>query len=196
MSLVAAMEFLGTVGLALYGLRNLRNLTAVALAGLGVFILIDVAWARDPLGLFWAGLNAVMFVGYIVLGHKISEHGAGAGIENLGAAMAIAFCLILPIGLAGALAAFASLPLLLAEIGVGLCSSVIPYVCDQLAMARLPRASFALLLSLLPATATIVGAVVLAQVPGARDLFGIALVMAGIALHRPPSGSAHQPTGG
>ena len=36
----------------------------------------------------------------------------------------------------------------------GLCSSVIPYVTDQLAMARLPRATFALMLALLPAAAT------------------------------------------
>ena len=46
-------------------------------------------------------------------------------------------------------------------IGVGLCSSVIPYVTDQLAMARLRRATFALMLALLPATATVVGLVVL-----------------------------------
>ena len=35
-------------------------------------------------------------------------------------------------------------------IGVGLCSSVIPYVTDQLAMARLPRATFALMLACCP----------------------------------------------
>ena len=46
-------------------------------------------------------------------------------------------------------------------IGVGISSSVIPYICDQLAMSRLPRASFALLLALLPATATVIGAIVL-----------------------------------
>ncbi|HEY4164228.1 MAG TPA: EamA family transporter, partial [Dongiaceae bacterium] len=68
---------------------------------------------------------------------------------------------------------------------VGVCSSVIPYICDQLAMARLPRASFALLLALLPATATVIGAVVLGQIPSPRDLTGIALVMVGIAWHRP-----------
>lgn len=99
--------------------------------------------------------------------------------------MAIAFLCVMPFGFGEAMAAFGSLELLLAGIGVGLCSSVVPYVCDQLAMSRLPRASFALLLALLPATATAVGAVVLAQVPGARDLAGIGLVMAGVALHRP-----------
>ena len=53
-------------------------------------------------------------------------------------------------------------------------------------MTPLPRATIALLLALLPATATIVALVVLAQVPTARDVSGIALVMAGVALHRPP----------
>jgi inner membrane transporter RhtA len=40
-------------------------------------------------------------------------------------------------------------------IGVGVASSVIPYVCDQLAMARLKRATYSLMVSLLPATATV-----------------------------------------
>jgi inner membrane transporter RhtA len=73
-------------------------------------------------------------------------------------------------------------------IGVGVCSSVIPYVSDQLAMARLPRATFALMLALLPAFAAIIGAVVLGQVPTSRDLAGIALVIAGVAVHRADSG--------
>jgi inner membrane transporter RhtA len=62
---------------------------------------------------------------------------------------------------------------------------VIPYICDQLAMSRLPRASFALLLALLPASATIIGALVLAQIPSATDVLGVALVMAGVAVHKP-----------
>jgi len=62
---------------------------------------------------------------------------------------------------------------------------VIPYLCDQLAMSRLPRASFALLLALLPATATVVSLVVLAQVPAARNVLGILLVTIGVAVHQP-----------
>jgi inner membrane transporter RhtA len=60
---------------------------------------------------------------------------------------------------------------------------VIPYVTGQLAMARLPRATFALMLAILPATATGIGLVVLGQVPTVQDLLGIALVVAGVALH-------------
>ena len=65
-------------------------------------------------------------------------------------------------------------------VGVGVCSSVIPYVTDQLAMARLPRATF----SLLPAFATIIGAVVLRQIPTVQDVAGITLVVLGVAVHR------------
>jgi inner membrane transporter RhtA len=63
-------------------------------------------------------------------------------------------------------------------------------------MSRLPRASFALMLALLPATAAIIAALVLAQIPTGRDILGIALVMLGVAAHKPaPSvtGSASPP---
>ncbi len=185
MSLVAAMEFIGTIGVALYGLRTSRNFMALALAVLGVVILIDVKWSTDPWGLFWATLNGILFVGYIILGHRAAENGASGGVERLGAAMAIAFLFLMPIGFWEAVKAFGSLPLILAGIGVGVCSSVIPYICDQLAMSRLPRASFALLLALLPATATIIAAIVLAQIPTLMDIAGIALVMLGVAVHKP-----------
>jgi inner membrane transporter RhtA len=52
-------------------------------------------------------------------------------------------------------------------------------------MSRLPRASFALMLALLPASATVVGAVVLGQIPGVRDVLGVFLVMGGVAIHQP-----------
>ena len=185
MSLVAAMEFVGTIGVALYGLRTARNFTALALAVLGVSLLIDVKWSTDPLGLFWAFLNGALFVGYIVLGHKISEGGASGGVERLGAAMAMAFFFIMPIGFLQAAEAFTVPVLVLAGVAVGACSSVIPYVCDQLAMSRLPRASFALMLALLPATATMIGVMVLAQIPSGQDMIGVLLVMSGVAIHKP-----------
>lgn len=58
-----------------------------------------------------------------------------------------------------------------------------PYVCGQLAMARLPRATLALLLSLLPATATVIGIFVLRQIPTTPELIGIAFVVVGVAIH-------------
>lgn len=193
MSLVAAMEFVGTMAVALVGMRTWRNLLALALVMTGVFILIDVKWATDPIGIAWSALNAMLFATYIVISHKAAQDGASGGIERLGAAMLVAFVVIVPIGLFEAVRAFHSPRLVLAGIGVGICSSVIPYVCDQFAMSRLPRASFALLLALLPVTATVIAAAVLAQIPSVKDLAAIALVVAGIAVHRPPAGAAEAP---
>lgn len=178
---VGAIEFLGPIGLAAFGLRSRRNVAALALAVAGVAALTDIRLAGDALGYALAFANCALFVLYVVLGHRIA--GAG-GIDGLAAAMLVALVAITPFGLGPALPALADPTLLLAGIGVGIASSVIPYVCDQLAMARLPRASFALMLSLLPATATVIGVLVLGQIPSAAELAGIGLVMAGVALHR------------
>ncbi len=190
-SLVAAIEFVGTIGVALFGLRSRRNVAALAVAVAGTFLLIDVKWSSDPAGLGWAFLNGALFVTYIVLGHRLARAGASDGVVNLGAAMAIAFLFVLPFGFREAIAAFSSPLLLAAAIGVGICSSVIPYICDQLAMSRLPRASFALLLSLLPVTATVIGVIVLAQFPSPTDILGVMLVVSGVAIHKPAPETAH-----
>lgn len=178
---VGAIEFLGPIGLAAVGLRSRRNLVALGVAAAGVALLTQIRLEGDILGYALAFANAALFVAYIVLAHRI----AGAdGIDGLAAAMLAALAAISPVGLGPALPALTDPVLLLAGIGVGIASSVIPYVCDLLAMARLPRASFALMLALLPATAAGIGILVLGQIPSTRDLTGIALVMAGVALHR------------
>src|SRR5918996_802556 len=79
---------------------------------------------------------------------------------------------------------------LVAGIGVGVASSVVPYVFDQLAMARLSRAGYSLMVALLPATATVIGVIVLAQIPTRAEVLGVALVVAAVALHREPDESA------
>ncbi len=184
LGLVAAIEFVGTIALALIGLRSLRNYLALGLAASGVFALTDVRWASDLPGLAFAVINGLLFVIYIVLGHRIARRGAGTNIDRLGVAMLMALIFVMPVGLGEAAFAFAAPMLLLAGIGVGISSSVIPYVCDQLAMRKLPRSSYALMLAILPATATLIGALVLAQIPTLRDLIGIGLVMLGVALHQ------------
>ena len=181
---VGAIEFLGPIGLAAWGLRSRRNVAALALAVAGVFVLTDVRFAADAIGYVFAFANCALFVVYILLGYRIAARDGG-GIDRLGAAMAVAMVAALPIGITDALPALLDPWLLAAAIGVGVSSSVIPYVCDQLAMARLPRATFALMLSLLPATAAAVGAVVLRQIPTPAELLGIGLVAIGVALHRP-----------
>ncbi|TDQ04435.1 EamA family transporter [Labedaea rhizosphaerae] len=178
---VGAIEFLGTVVLAAAGVRTGRNAVALALAVGGVAILTDVRIVDSPWGFALAFANCVLFMAYVVLGHKVAN---AEGIDALAAAMIVAAVVATPFGIGPAAVAFTHPGWLAAGIAVGLCSSVIPYVADQLAMARVRRATFALMLSLLPAMATVIGLVVLGQQPSAAEVAGIALVIAGVALHR------------
>ena len=181
---VGAIEFLGPITLAALGARTPRNIGALLLAAAGGWLLTDVRFGGQPLGFVFAFANCAFFMLYVMLGHRIAQDGGAAGIDRLGAAMLVAVLTITPIGITGALPAIIQPLLLLAGIGVGICSSVIPYVSDQLAMARLPRATFALLLSLLPASAAIIGIVVLRQIPTLIEVAGILLVAGGVALHK------------
>ena len=181
---VAAIEFLPVIALAALGARSHRNVVALAMAVAGVYMLTGVHLEGEPLGMSLAFANALLFAAYIVLAHRVSRHGDLEGIDGLAASMLVALVVVTPIGGWEVLPALTDPVALLAGIGVGVCSSVIPYVSDQLAMRRLTRATYALMVSLLPATATVIGIVVLTQIPSAKELTGVALVIVGVALHR------------
>jgi inner membrane transporter RhtA len=183
---VAAIEFLPVIVLAAAGARTLRNGLALGLAAPGVYLLTDVRLEGEPLGVVLAFVNAVLFACYIVLGHRVAQHGPAGGIDGLAASMLVAAVLVTPAAGLSAAPALGDPVALAAGVGVGVASSVIPYVSDQLAMARLTRAAYALMVSLLPATATVVGVVVLRQVPSLLEAAGVGLVVAGVALHREP----------
>jgi inner membrane transporter RhtA len=180
---VAAIEFLPVIVLAAIGMRTPRNLIALVMAVAGVYLLTDVVLAGEPLGVALAAANAVLFALYIVLGARVAERGAAAGIDGLAAAMLSAAVVVTPIGGWAVLPALTDPVAIAAGIGVGVSSSVIPYVCDQLALARMQRATYALMVSLLPATATVIGIVVLGQLPTAVEVLGVALVVAAVAVH-------------
>ena len=181
---VGTIEFFGPIALAALGVRTMRNLAALLLACGGVFLLTSVRISGEPIGYIFAFANCALFVLYILLGHRIAASGGRGGVERLAMAMLIASIVVTPIGLRSASAALLDPILLLAGAGVGVCSSVIPYICDQFAMARLSKATFALMLSLLPATACLVGLIVLRQVPSLYELTGVGAVIAGVALKR------------
>jgi inner membrane transporter RhtA len=183
---VAAIEFLPVIALAALGARTPRNAAALLLAVPGVYLLTGVRLEGQPLGVAIAFANALLFAAYIVLAHRVARREALSGIDGLAAAMAVAAVAVTPIGGWQVLPAVGDPVALLAGVGVGVCSSVIPYVSDQLAMRRLPRASYALMVALLPATATVIGIVVLTQIPSLAEAAGVALVIAGVAIHREP----------
>lgn len=202
LSTVGAIEFLATIALAAVGVRTSRNLLALLLAVVGVAVLTEIRLVDSPWGFLFAFANCAGFMIYVVLGHRIANTGADgasstgasmSGIDQLAAAMLIAAIAAAPVGFAQALPAFAHVEWLMWAFAVGVCSSVIPYVADQLAMNRLPRATFALMLALLPATATLIGLIVLRQVPTPQDLVGVGLVIFGVSLHQTREAVAPNP---
>lgn len=195
---VAAIEFLPVIAVAALGTRTGRNVLALLLAVGGVWLLSDVRLVSEPLGFAFAAANALLFALYIVLVHRVARSPAVSGIDGLALSMLIAAVVALPIGIDQAAPALLDPVTLAAGIGVGVTSSVIPYVCDQLAMARLSRSAYALMVSLLPATATVIGVVVLVQIPSLLEVVGVALVVVGVGLHREaatPGGTTKGPAG-
>jgi inner membrane transporter RhtA len=195
---VSAIEFLPVILLAAVGMRSARNGAALALAVVGVYVLTRVQLRGVALGFALAFANAGLFAVYIVLAHRISRSCSLRGIDGLGAAMLVAAVAITPLGGAAVVPHLLDPIAVAAGIGVGISSSVIPYVCDQLAMARLRRETYSLMVSLLPATATVVGLIVLGQVPTVRELIGVCLVVSAVAVHREGAieGAAPQPRPG
>ena len=119
-----------------------------------------------------------------MLAHRLSRIPGIGGIDGLAAAMLVAAVCVTPIAGWSAAPALVDPIALAAGVGVGIASSVVPYVFDQLAMARLRRATYSLMVSLLPATATVIGVIVLSQVPTRVEIAGVALVVAAVAVHR------------
>lgn len=181
---VAAIEFLPVIGLAAVGARTPRNGAALVFAVAGVYLLTEVRLEGQPLGFLFAFANAVLFAVYIVLAHRVARLAQLRPIDGLAASMLVAAIVIMPLGGWAVLPALLDPVAIAAGVGVGVSSSVIPYIADQLAMRRLARASYALMVALLPATATAVGIVVLAQIPSPIEVAGVALVVAGVAVHR------------
>ena len=177
-----AIEFVGPILVAAVGSRSRRDGLALALAALGVVALADVHLAGEPIGVALALLTGGLWALYIVLGHRTAADPGIRPQDGLALGMAIGALALAPALAPSAAPALRDPALLLGCVGVGLAASVVPYALEQVVMARLPRARFALLLALLPATAAVVGAVVLGQLPGPVEAAGIALVVAASSL--------------
>ncbi|WP_084523361.1 EamA family transporter [Nocardia inohanensis] len=184
-----AIEFLGPIAVATLGSRRTRDVVAVVLVAIGVVLLAGVSLRADALGVVFALGAAAMWAGYILLGKRVAD--AGAGLDSLAVGMAIAAALLAPLLLTRQTfidaSVFADPRTWLFGAGVGVLSSAVPYALDQVVLERVGRARFALLLALLPATAAVVGALALRQIPGLAEVCGIALVMLALTVSARPA---------
>ncbi|MGB3440972.1 MAG: EamA family transporter [Actinophytocola sp.] len=174
-----ALEFVGPVLVAAFGSRSVRDVGALLLVVFGVVLIADVRWAGSTLGVLFALSAAVLWAGYIVLSKRVAS--LGLGVDGLAVGFGVATVLLSPLAI-GTGPVWTSPWLLVMGVGVGVLSTVVPYVLDQIVLRRTGQASFALLLALLPVTATVIGLVVLRQVPSLPEALGILAVVIGLTM--------------
>ena len=176
LGIAVTIEFAGPLLVAVIGSRRPLDVVWVALAALGIVVLVDPGGGSlDPAGVGFALTAAVCWASYIYLSKRTGA--AFSGGSGLAIAMAVGALIVLPAGVLQAGGALAQPHLLGAAFIVALASSVLPYSLELEALRRLPEAVFGVLMSLDPAIAALVGFVALGQDLGARELVAIAMVV-------------------
>lgn len=179
-----AIEFLGPTAVAALGSRRRRDFVSVALASAGVLLLAGVEFDVNLTGVLFALVSAAMWAGYILLGKRVAD--TGDGLDSLAVGMTLAAVVLAPAILIPQAnidaSVFAEPRTWLLGLSIGLLSTAIPYALDQLVFVQLGSAKFALLLALLPVTATLIGVVVLGQIPTLPEITGIGLVVIALLL--------------
>jgi inner membrane transporter RhtA len=193
-----AIEFLGPVAVAAVTGRTWRERLGIVVAAAGVVALAGVelrAGGDDAVrGLVAIGVAAACWAGYILLGRRVAQGARGEvasdaagrarpdGITSLAVGMTAGALVGAPFLAGAAEPVLHDAGLALAVLGIAVLSSVVPYAIEQVVLRRVTAATFAVLLAMLPATAAVVGAVALRQLPHGWEVVGLACVSAAIVL--------------
>jgi inner membrane transporter RhtA len=175
--IAVSIEVMGPLAVVLLSSRRARDFLWVACAAFGLWLLLPLRGstsALDPAGIAYAAGAAFCWALYIVFGKRASQS-QGSGTVAWGMLAASAF--IVPVGAASAGAALLSPFVLMAGFAVAVLSSAAPYTLEMIALRRLPRRVFGILVSSSPAVAALAGFVVLGERLAGVQWLGIALVI-------------------
>ncbi|MFC5560828.1 EamA family transporter [Methylobacterium aerolatum] len=175
-----AIEFTGPLAVAIVASRRLSDFLwiGVAVTGLTLLLPFTATDGLDPLGVLLALGAALAWALYILFGQRAGrlDGGQAVSIGMLTAAIVIA-----PFGIAEGGAGLLAPPVLLAGLAVAVLSSALPYSLEMVALRRLDRKTFGILLSLEPALAACAGLVLLDERITPTQWLAIALVIAASA---------------
>jgi len=156
------IEVLGPLAVSVLSSRKRSRWIWAVIAFAGVVLLGQGSFGHlDPLGVVFAFGAGATWAGYILLSARTGEH--FPRFDGLAIAMSIGALITLPFGIGLTGSALFEPGILLLGAAVALLSSTLPYAFELLALRRLPAATFAILMSLAPAIATIAGLVILGQ---------------------------------
>lgn len=182
------IEFIGPIAVAATRRRTRRNAIAVALAVVGVCLLSGVEIGTNGLGLVYILCASAMWATYIVLGSKVARQ--ERGLAGLGVGLMFGAVVLAPFGAPSSGAVFTAPRLLALCCLVGMLNSVVGYSLDQHVMRRIPTHRFALLLALLPVSASFIAFIALDERLSLIDMLGIAFVLAGVIYQQRDAPSA------
>ncbi|HEU4599841.1 MAG TPA: EamA family transporter, partial [Solirubrobacterales bacterium] len=177
LGITVTLEFVGPLGVAVYGSQRRRDLLWVALAAAGIVLLSGGGGGGgiDALGVALALAAGVCWGAYIVQSDRVGA--LEPGIRGATMAALISAVLVAPFGIAQGGAAILTAPHLLVGAAVGVLSTAVPYVFEMEALRRLSRAVFGVLMSLEPAVAAAIGLLALSQDLATSEVVAIALVV-------------------
>ena len=180
LGIAVTFEFVGPLGVAVFGSRRPLDLLWVVLAAAGILLLSDLgAGGLDRLGVALALFAGVLWAAYILLSARMGQ--AFPGGAGLALAMVVATIPLAPVGIAEGGSQLLVPEILLAGVAVGLLGSAIPYALELEALRTLPVGVFGVLMSLEPAVAALAGFVVLDEGLVTREVVAIGLVVAASA---------------
>lgn len=163
LGIAVALEFAGPMAVAMIWSRRSIDFLWVALAVLGLLILLpfsDTSRALDPAGVMYALIAGVCWAIYIVAGQKAGrDHGRLTAVLGL----IVGAILVAPVGVSYAGPALFSWAVLPAGIAVAILSGALPYTLEMYALRRLPTHTFGTLMSLEPALGAMTGFVLMGE---------------------------------
>ena len=170
------IEFIGPLAVGLVGSRRPLDVVWVALAAAGIVLLGGgVGGGTDLVGVALALLAGVFWGAYILLSARVGRRFDDGGEQAL--ALVVASAVLLPIGVAQGGRDLLDPTVLVIGLVVAVLASALPYSFELEALRRLRPATFGVLMSLEPATAALVGAVVLAEALRTAEWLAVAMVV-------------------
>jgi len=182
LGITVTLEFVGPLGVAVFGSHRRRDLLWALLAAIGIVLLSDGSGGGgtggegvDALGVVLALTAGGFWAAYILLSARVGALAPGMGGATLAAV--ISAVMVAPLGIAQGGTDLLAASTLAAGAAVGVLSTAIPYAAEMEALRRLPQAVFGVLMSLEPAVAAAIGFLALSQDLAALEIVAIALVV-------------------
>lgn len=161
LGIAVTVEFLGPLAIAVIGSKRPRDLLWVVLAGVGVALLGFEPAGINLLGVAFALLAGAGWAGYILLSAQTG--GRWPGLSGLAVAGVVGAVLLAPAAIVGTGERLLQPRILLLGLAVGLLSSVVPYSLELIALRRMPKRVFGILMSLEPAAAALAAMLLLGE---------------------------------